>query len=107
MVITVSVIFGICWGTNLVVYTLLNSSESHNIGHVTIAIANVMALFNSAINPFVYALLNQQYREKMKEMICCRGASTPKVYPTREPQHMQIGKVSTNPTRTEKACSQG
>ena len=39
------------------------------MGPVTIAITNVMVLFNSAVNPFVYALLNKQFREKIKRMI--------------------------------------
>lgn len=69
IVITISVIFGICWGTEAVVY-LLRHFSSLNTGSVPIAITNKMVLFNSAVNPFVYALLNQQFRRKMKRMTC-------------------------------------
>ena len=84
MIGTVSAIFGICWGTSQVIYTLAYST-SYNIGPVPLAIANTMALFNAAVNPFVYALLNQQFREKMKSMLCCKCRSTPRVDPTPEP----------------------
>ena len=59
----------------------LSHFASYNIGPVTIAIVNTMVMFNSAVNPFVYALLSQQFREKMKTMICCTGSLTPTVHP--------------------------
>ena len=68
MVVIVSLIFGISWGTSSVFYVLKHFT-AFNIGNV--AITNTMALFNSSVNPFVYALLNQQFREKVKRMICC------------------------------------
>ena len=70
MVITVSSIFGISWGTSSVSY-VLKHFISQNIGNV--AITNTMALLNSAVNPFVYALFSQQFREKVKRMMCCTG----------------------------------
>ncbi|KAL9978218.1 hypothetical protein ACROYT_G015713 [Oculina patagonica] len=74
MVLTVSAMFGICWGTDLVLYVLWNYSFS-NMRPMPIAIANTMVLFNSAVNPFVYALLNKQFREKLKGVIHCTGSS--------------------------------
>ncbi len=64
MVVTVTTIFGICWGTASVVYVLYHVA-SYNIGLVPTVIINIMVLFNSAVNPFVYALLNKQFREKI------------------------------------------
>ena len=58
----------------------------HHIGHLPMAIANTMVLFNSAINPFVYALLNKQFREKMKVMLCCTQSSAPRVHSNRKSQ---------------------
>ena len=88
MVVAVSAIFGICWGTSSVAYTLRAFAPS-SVGPVPIAIANTMVLFNAAINPFVYALLNQQFREKMKRLICCNGFRVSQVYPTRQPQRLE------------------
>ena len=38
---------------------------------VEIGISNVMVLFNTAVNPFVYALFSQNFRRKMKAMVAC------------------------------------
>ena len=78
MVVTLSVIFGICWGTDQVIYTFTSA------GPALVAIANTMVMFNAAVNPFVYALLNQQFRAKMKKMICCTGYLSRRVHPTSE-----------------------
>ena len=80
MVVAVTVIFGICWGTASVVY-VLHYTTSYNIGFVPIACANIMILFNSAVNPFVYALLNQGEGESNDILLLFRpseGASFPK-----------------------------
>ena len=87
MVVTVSAIFGISWGTSSVVYVLKHFT-SHNIGNG--AITNTMALFNSAVNPFVYALLNQQFREKIKEMMCCAFCSTSGIRATRKTENIDL-----------------
>lgn len=78
MVVTLSVIFGISWGTDQVIYSFTSA------GPALVAIANTMVMFNAAVNPFVYALLNQQFRAKMKKMICCTGYFTRRVHPTGE-----------------------
>ena len=83
MVVAITVIYGICWGTNEVVYAI-EFIALHHIGHLPMAIANTMVMFNAAVNPFVYALLNQQFRAKMKKMICCTGYLSRRVHPTSE-----------------------
>ncbi|XP_020626535.1 tyramine receptor Ser-2-like [Orbicella faveolata] len=88
MVVAVSAIFGICWGTSSVAYTL-RAFDPSSVGPVPIAIANTMVLFNAAINPFVYALLNKQFREKMKILICCTSFCVSRVYPPRQSQRLE------------------
>ena len=73
MVVTLSIVFGICWGTDQVIFSFKSA------GPVSVAFANTMVMFNAAVNPFVYALLNQQFRTKMKQMICCKAR---RVHPT-------------------------
>ena len=80
MVVTVSVIFGICWGTTIVIY-VLKGATAHSIGSVSVAVSDTTVLFNSAVNPFVYALLNKQFREKTKKMICWTCSLAPRVHP--------------------------
>ena len=92
MVVVVTTIFGVCWGTDLLVYVLLYFIPDA-ISAVLLATSEVVILFNSAANPFVYALLNHQFREKIKRMICCSLAA--RVHP--EPG-TQLADTTTQPT---------
>ena len=95
MVVAVTFIFGITCGTCSVLYV-----TSYNMGPVLVAISDAMVLFNSAVNPFVYALLNQQFREKIKKMICCSGSLPSRVHPTPEPQGIEFANITTHPDQS-------
>ena len=96
MVIAVSAIFGICWGAESIEYVLRHFT-SYKMSPVPAAISDAMALLNSAVNPFVFALLNQQFREKINGMICCKASM--RVHPTRESHNMEFtNNNSTSPT---------
>lgn len=84
MLAVVSGIFAICWGTIQVLYSLLHYT-SYEISPVVVAISNTMVLFNSAVNPFLYAVSSQNFREKVKGMICtCKTV----VHPTGEGENI-------------------
>ena len=83
MVMIVTVIFGICYGFMSVIY-VLRKFASYNIGPVLVSVSFVMVSFNSAVNPFVYALLNRQFREKIKEMMSFSKSSRNRVNQTIE-----------------------
>lgn len=96
MVLTISAIFGICWGAESIEY-VLRYLTSYKMSPVPVAIADTMALFNSAVNPFVFALLNQQFREKITKMICCK--CSPRVNPAQEDHIIELtNNTSTYPT---------
>lgn len=69
--ITVSVIFGVCWLTQSVSYVLMFHIRAHVFGNVIYVASTTMIMVNSAINPFVYALLSQRFRKKIKAMLSC------------------------------------
>ena len=71
MVVTVSAIFIICWGTDEVLH-VIEQATSYKFAPVVFPITHTMIMFNSAVNPFAYALINNRFRKKMKEMIWCR-----------------------------------
>ena len=62
LMVIVTVIFGIFYELISVIY-VLRKFTSYNIGPVFVSF--MMVLCNSAVNPFVYALLNRQFREKI------------------------------------------
>ena len=86
-VIAVSVIFAICWGTSSVIYFMIyvTSCDFGHAGAIVITVADMMILFNSAVNPFVYALLNHQFREKIRRMTCCSRSSPSRIHPISNP----------------------
>ena len=70
MVITVSVIFGVCYFGDSTIFLLAYYAPTHTVSDVAHLASVTMILFNSAINPIVYALLNFKFRLKVKAMIC-------------------------------------
>ena len=61
-------------------------------GPASYAISDTMFMFNSAINPFVYSLLNERFRGKIKRMFCYNCAS--RVRPSSEPYSMELPDTS-------------
>ena len=75
MVVSVSAIFVISWGGDTLLHTLEDSS--FKLSPLAIPIAHVVIMFNAAVNPFAYALINERFRHKMKEMMCSGSRSLP------------------------------
>ena len=71
MVLTVSVIYGVCWIPNLTIYALNYFSTSQNYGDVTYITSIVLVTCNSTVNPFIYVFVNQKFRSKIKNLLCC------------------------------------
>ena len=88
MVLTVSASLGICWGTDLVLHLVVDYGH-YKLSPSAFPIAHTLIMFNSAVNPFAYALINHRFREKMKGMICCSGSSPPATLEPR-PEEMKV-----------------
>ncbi|XP_020605004.1 pyroglutamylated RFamide peptide receptor-like [Orbicella faveolata] len=72
MVVTVSAIFALCWMSGAVTYLVAFFSPVYGAGDVAYVTESTVVMFNSAVNPIVYALINQQFSKKIKYMMCCR-----------------------------------
>ena len=75
MVVTVSVIAVISWGSDAILHLFEQHIGSIKLSPFAITTAHTVIMFNSAVNPFAYALISQRFREKLKEMICCSPSS--------------------------------
>ena len=58
---------------------LLADVISYDIGPLAIPIAHTMIMFNSAVNPFAYALINLRFRQEILEMFCKRRSKVHQV----------------------------
>ena len=79
MVITVSVIFGVCWLADTISFILTSFSSHHTSSDMSYIATGTLILFNSAINPIVYALVNQKFRAKIKSTVSCPCSVTRKL----------------------------
>ena len=68
MVLTVSVIFAICWSADAILH-LLERFYFHKNLPLARSIIHAMLAFNAAVNPFAYALINKRFRGKIKEIL--------------------------------------
>ena len=89
MGVTVTTIFGICWAPDVFAHNL-DYYTSVSISELTYTVIHMMILFSSAVNPFVYALVNKNFRERLRGTICCRsysstGSARIRVFPQKVP----------------------
>ena len=68
MIITVSAIFGHLAPRCNSTRRRTNNQPQFQSRHICYRSHHIM--FNSAVNPFAYALINQRFREKMKPLLC-------------------------------------
>ena len=91
MAATVTLMFGICWVSDIIAhnvdfYTSLNTSKD------TYSVIHMLILLNTAVNPFVYALINKTFRQKLKGMLRCSCAYSTASFspPAIAPQHAEF-----------------
>ncbi|KAL9957292.1 hypothetical protein ACROYT_G038908 [Oculina patagonica] len=73
MVLFVSVIYVICWAPTLIIYFLASVLPSESMYSVPHKTTIVLATFNSSINPVVYSLRSQLFRQNLYKLFRCRG----------------------------------
>ena len=105
MVVTVSTILVISWGADGILHLIHEYAGSVKLSPLATPIAHTIMIFNSAVNPFAYALLNQRFRTKVKQMVCLRSFAT-RVHPMypqqRERQDNEVAISNGNIPMTQK-----
>ena len=91
-VITVSIIFGVTWLADTFNFVLHFYKPSFN--KLTFAATSIFVLFNSAINPILYALINQRYKEKMKGILRCKCRPEPNRISVKNHEKVEIAIIS-------------
>lgn len=64
VVITVTIIYGICWLPNLTLWLTGNFITIPHLPFI-VTLTHVLLLFNSSVNPFVYSIQSQHFRKCM------------------------------------------
>ena len=69
MAVTVTAIFGVCYLSDSTIFLFRHYDPKHtDVGE---DVNSALVMLNSAINPIVYVLVNQRFREKIKAIMCC------------------------------------
>lgn len=71
MLIVISVIYIIGWVPTLCVFVLVFWSKAFQAGQVIGAVTAILVVFNSAVNPYAYALQSKEFRKRLKNYIFC------------------------------------
>ena len=70
MVVTISIIYGLCWTPDIVIFSLIMFTSKFSFGDAADITSIVLVACNSTVNPIVYAYLNNQFRNKIKALLC-------------------------------------
>ena len=74
MVVAVSIIYGLCWTPDLVIYAMIHFGSKHSLGDAADVISIVLVVCNSTVNPFIYAYVNSRFRKHIKALLSCYGS---------------------------------
>ena len=104
--VTITAILVISWGADGILHLIQEYAGSVKLSPLTTPITHTIMIFNSAVNPFAYALLNQRFRTKVKQMVCLRSFAT-RVHPMypqqRERQDNEVAISNGNIPMTQKS----
>ena len=92
MAITISIIFGVTWLADSFNWVLYYYKPFFN--QLTLAATAILILFNSAINPILYTLINQRFKEKMKGILRCKCRPEPNRISVKNHEKVEIAVIS-------------
>lgn len=71
VVLTVSVVYALSWFPQLIIYVLSNFDIMVEFGGILYITSVVLVAFNSAINPVIYAMQSERFRQHFRQLLCC------------------------------------
>ena len=71
--VIVFLVYVICWSPDQFLFLQWNLGGYIDFGGVIHSLVVIMAMLNSACNPFIYALRYKKYREAMKALYTCKA----------------------------------
>ena len=80
MVVTVSVIYGLCWTPEIVIFASILFSSKFAPGDAADITSIVLVACNSTVNPIIYTYLNDQFRRKLKALLCGTGVVNNRIH---------------------------
>lgn len=106
MLVAVVVLFAICWSPLLIenvltAYAVLPSPKYETFKHLNTAF-QLMAYFNSCINPIVYGFMSKHFRESFVAAACgnCWGCCPKKDYALPVKRHPSLSQTRTTSVRS-------
>lgn len=90
MLVVVLIVFVICWTPQEIVVIMDANWPEYSSAHISEDLRYVfifIAYFNSSLNPILYAVLNERFRQAIKELYnpCRQHRKRNKIYPAEEP----------------------
>lgn len=74
ILVTLNVVYALCWFPNLLLNVIsyyINNPSLQSMGYL---VSELLVLLNSSINPFVYTLQSKQFRQAVRNIVCCRSS---------------------------------
>ena len=71
VVISVSIIYAICWVPVLVMYTVTHTLPNQELYSRFHRVTILLAMFNSCINPVVYSFTSARFRKQFLRLLRC------------------------------------
>ena len=81
MVVTVSIIYGLCWTPDIVIFASILFGSKFALGDAADITSIVLVACNSTVNSIIYAYVNDYFRNKIKALLCGTGRDGNRVHP--------------------------
>lgn len=82
--------YAVTWFPVLIIYMLNYYHQDQEYGNVTYITGIVIVSFNSCVNPFIYAFVNERFKNHLKNLLDLPCLKQNRIQLERERRHMQM-----------------